>query len=191
MESLETLLAELASADDARAARALSQLPQHGELALDYLLDLLDSPQPDHRWWAAAALASIDHPRSRQGLIRALRDSDSGVRQCAAAGLRRLPAPEAIPALIEALSATDRLFARLASGALAVLGADAVSDLTLAMRSEDPRTRIEAARALGEVGDGSAIPALFAALSDPSAVVVHLAEIGLERLGVGMVFFEP
>ncbi len=191
MESLETLLAELASADDARAARALSQLPQHGELALDYLLELLDSAQTDHRWWAAAALASIDHPRSRRGLIQALTDSDSGVRQCAAAGLRRLPAPEAIPALIEALGAADRLFARLASGALAVLGAEAVSALTLAMRSEDPSTRIEAARALGEVGDGSAIPALFAALSDPSAVVVHLAEIGLERLGVGMVFFEP
>jgi len=51
--------------------------------------------------------------------------------------------------------------------------------------------RIEAARALGEVGDSSAIPALFAALNDSSAVVVHLAEIGLERLGVGMVFFEP
>ncbi len=191
MESLETLLAELASADDARAARALSQLPQHGELALDYLLDLLDSPQTDRRWWAAAALASIDHPRSRTGLIQALKDSDTGVRQCAAAGLRRLPAPEAIPELVEALAAEDRLFARLASGALAALGAEAVSALTLAMRSEDPRTRIEAARALGEVGDGSAIPALFAALSDPSAVVVHLAEIGLERLGVGMVFFEP
>jgi len=191
VESLETLLAELASADDGRAARALSQLPQHGELALDYLLELLDSPQSDRRWWAAAALASIDHPRSRQGLIKALKDSDSGVRQSAAAGLRRLPAPEAIPELIEALGAEDRLFARLASGALAVLGAEAVEALTLAMRSADPRTRIEAARALGEVGDGSAIPALFAALSDTSAVVVHLAEIGLERLGVGMVFFEP
>ena len=191
MDSLDTLLAELVSADDARAARALSQLPQHGELALDYLLELLDSSQSDRRWWAAAALASIDHPRSRRGLIQALRDADSGVRQCAAAGLRRLPAPEAIPELIEALGAEDRLFARLASGALAALGAEAVSALTLAMRSADPRTRIEAARALGEVGDGSAIPALFAALNDPSAVVVHLAEIGLERLGVGMVFFEP
>jgi HEAT repeat protein len=191
VDSLETLLAELVSTDDARAARALSQLPQHGELALDYLLELLDSAQTDHRWWAAAALAGIDQPRSRHGLIKALQDSDSGVRQCAAAGLRRLPAPEAIPALIEALGAADRLYARLASGALAVLGAGAVEALTLAMRSEDPRTRIEAARALGEAGDGSAIPALFAALSDPSAVVVHLAEIGLERLGVGMVFFEP
>ena len=191
MERLETLLAELVSADDARAARALSQLPEHGELALGYLLELLDSPQSDRRWWAAAALASIDQPRSRQGLIQALKDSDSGVRQCAAAGLRRLPAPEATPELIKALGSEDRLFARLASGALAVLGAGAVEALTLAMRSEDPRTRIEAARALGEAGDGSAIPALFAALSDPSAVVVHLAEIGLERLGVGMVFFEP
>jgi HEAT repeat protein len=191
VDPLDGLLSELTSRDDARAARALSELPQYGALALDYLLKLLDSPEPDHRWWSAAALAGIDHPRSRQALLQALQDPDSGVRHCAAAGLRRLPSPEAIPALIEALGDEDRLFARLAAGALGAIGAEAVSALTVAMRSEDPRTRIEAARALGEAGDGSAIPALFAALSDPSAVVVHLAEIGLERLGVEMVFFEP
>ena len=191
MDELEALIAELTSNDDARAARALSQLPQHGETALDYLLKLLNSSDPDHRWWATFALANLDHARARKGLIQALHDQDPSVRQAAVAGLRQQPDPAAIPALIKALGDEDRLLARLASGALAALGAEAVSALTISMRSKDPGVRIEAARALGEVGDGSAIPALFAALNDPSAVVVHLAEIGLERLGVGMVFFEP
>lgn len=191
VDDLEALIGELTSNDDARAARALSQLPQHGETALDYLLNLLKSADTNHRWWATFGLANLDHPRAREGLIQALRDQDPSVRQAAVAGLRQQPDPVAIPALIEALGDGDRLLARLASGALAALGAEAVSALTIAMRSEDAGVRIEAARALGEVGDSSAIPALFAALNDSSAVVVHLAEIGLERLGVGMVFFEP
>lgn len=191
MGDIESLIGELTSNDDARAARALSQIPQSGEPALDYLLNLFDSPDADHRWWAVVALSSIDHPRAHAALIEALGDRDTSIRQCAAAGLRQHPDPDAIPALVEALGDDDRLLARLASGALAVTGPEAVSSLTIAMRSEDPHVRIEAARALGEAGDPDAIPALFAGLSDTSAVVVHLAEVGLERLGVGMVFFTP
>jgi hypothetical protein len=36
-----------------------------------------------------------------------------------------------------------------------------------------------------------AIPALFAALDDPSAAVTYYAEEALARMGVGMVYFEP
>ena len=99
--------------------------------------------------------------------------------------------PDAVPRLIEALGDEDRLLARLASGALAVAGPEAISPLSEAMQSEASQVRIEAARALGQSSDPDAIPALFAALNDTSAVVVHLAEVGLERLGVGMVFFRP
>lgn len=191
MSDLELLIRELASEDDARAARALSQIPQLGEPALDFLLNLLDSSDSDERWWAIVALSSIDDPRAQNALIGALGDGDPSVRQCAAAGLRQHPNLNAIPRLIEALGGEDRLLARLASGALAAAGPDAISPLTDAMRSELPQTRIEAVRALGQIGDPDAIPPLFAALSDTSAVVVHLAEVGLERLGVGMVFFSP
>ena len=191
MADLELLIDELTSEDDARAARALSEVPSYGEPALDYLLKLLDSDELDHRWWAVVALASVDHPKARAAMINALGDPDKSIRQCAAAGLKQQPDPEAIPALIETLQSEDRLLARLASGALAACGREAVPALTVAMHSEYPAVRIEAARALGETGDPNAIPALFAALDDTSAVVVHLAEVGLERLGVGMVFFRP
>jgi len=188
---LETLISELTSEDDARAARALSQIPQHGEPALDFLLNLYASDEPDQRWWAVVALSSMDYPRANSALIQALGDGDPTVRQCAAAGLRQHPIPDAVPRLIEALGDEDRLLARLASGALAATGPEAIPPLSQAMQSEIPQVRIEAARALGQSGDPDAIPALFEALNDTSAVVLHLAEVGLERLGVGMVFFRP
>jgi HEAT repeat protein len=188
---LETLISELNSQDDARAARALSQIPQYGEPALDFLLNLLDSAEPDERWWAIVALSSMEEPRAKKATIEALSDGDETVRQCAAAGLRQHPDLEAVPHLIEAIGSKDRLLARLASGALAATGQEAIPALSEAMQSDLPQVRIEAARALGQTENADAIPALFEALNDTSAVVVHLAEVGLERLGVGMVFFRP
>lgn len=189
MSDLESLIRELTSDDDERAAQALEQLPLHGQAASEVLLDLLSSERADDRWWAVAGLGSIGGEGALPSLLIALRDPDPEVRQCAAIALRQVADPSAIPDLIELLGHEDRLLARLASGALAALGGQAVSQLTVAMRSPIPQVRIEAARALGEGGDTGAIPALFAALDDPSAVVVHLAEVGLERLGVGMQFF--
>ena len=169
----------------------LAEVPQHGIAALDYLLQLQTSDVADHRWWATVALASLEDERARATLIESLWDDEGPVRQAAVAGLRQHPDVRAVPALVELLGDEDRLLARLAAGALAAHGIEAVEALIVAMRSDDPKVRIEATRALGEVNDPSAIPALFAALNDRSVVVVHLAEVGLERLGVGMVFFEP
>lgn len=190
MADLLALIAELTSEDDLRAEQALQHLATIGQAALDPLLALLNSGNPDHRWWATTALAGIEHPDTQTGLVRALDDPDMAVRQAAAAGVRQAPFPEAIPALIRNLGNSDRLLARLASGALAAIGIPAISPLTISLRSEDPAVRIEAVRALAEIDDPSVVPVLFAALSDPSVVVVHLAEQGLNRQGVGMVFFE-
>jgi HEAT repeat protein len=52
-------------------------------------------------------------------------------------------------------------------------------------------SRIEAARALALIGDTRAVPALFKALDEESAVMEHWAGEGLERMGIGMVFYSP
>ena len=188
--ALETLLSDLVSEDDLRAADAVQRLAEVGEQACQPLLSLLQSPNPDHRWWATMALSEMNGSSATDGLIRALEDPDAAVRQAAALGLNQRPAISAIPRLIRALGDPDRLLARLAAGALAALGTEAVSPLTVALRSQDAAVRIEAVRALAHIDDPSVVPTLFAALSDPSAVVGHLAEEGLNRLGVGMVYFE-
>jgi len=188
---LESLLTDLISEDDLRAAEAVQRLAVAGDEACERLLALLESPNPDHRWWATMALAEINGSSlATDGLLRALEDPDGAVRQAAALGLNQRPAVSAIPRLIRALGDPDRLLARLAAGALAALGTEAVSPLTVALRSKDPAVRIEAVRALAHIDDPAVVPTLFAALSDPSAIVVHLAEEGLNRMGIGTVFFE-
>jgi HEAT repeat protein len=67
----------------------------------------------------------------------------------------------------------------------------AIPALENIMQATDPTIRIEATRALAAIEDPQAINVLFAALNDPSQIVVHWAEQGLERLGIGMTFFKP
>lgn len=71
------------------------------------------------------------------------------------------------------------------------MGAPAVTPLLEALASPEAAVRIEAARALSAIRDPQSIPALIAAVDDPSAVVQYWAEQALDRLGVGMVYFKP
>ncbi len=57
--------------------------------------------------------------------------------------------------------------------------------------STAPHARREAARSLAAIGDPRAVPALYSVLEDDSALLVYWAEQGLERMGVGMVYFNP
>lgn len=188
---LQSIIKHSAAGDEARAEDALHAIVEHGESVLPFLLDQLNAESVDERWWATAALSLIDHPDAQQGLLHSLTDIDVSVRQCSAIGLRKQPSPLAIPLLIEALGDHDRLLARLAADALGALGEEAVSPLTEALRSSNSAVRSEAARALSIMDDPAIIPPLFAALDDPSPLVIHWAEQGLERLGVGMTFFDP
>jgi HEAT repeat protein len=190
-EEIQSLLKQFSSGDDARAEGALHALAEHGEGVLPLLLEQLQSESVDQRWWATAALALIDHPDAKRALIDCLDDADISVRQCSAFGLRQQPDPEAIPALILALGDQDRLMARLAADALGAMGEQAITPLTEALRAPQSIVRSEAARALSMMDDPSVIPPLFAALDDPSPLVVHWAEQGLTRLGVGITFFDP
>jgi len=188
---LEALLEAITSGDDARAECALTQLAKIGKGASKTLTPLLNSPDSDHRWWAVRALASLDDPTGWDALREALHDPDPAVRQCAALGLRKQPMTSAIPGLIEALEDPDRLVARLASDALAAIGQAAIGALAKAMASPNAGIRIEAVRALLNINNPQVIPSLLAALNDSSCIVEFWAEQGLERLGVGMVFFNP
>ena len=189
--SIRSLLTQIQTGDEAQAEEALHELAAHGVGVLPHLLRQLDSEDPDQRWWATAALSLIEHPHAREALMGGLKDADSSVRQCAAFGLRQQPNPEAIPALVEALGDHDRLLARLAADALSALGEPAISPLTKALRSPNASVRSEAARAMSTIDDPAVIAPLFSVLDDPSLLVIHWAEEGLARQGVGMTFFDP
>jgi len=188
LPSLEALLAELTSGDELQAEAAAARLAAFGPAAVKALLARLAASDMDSRWWSVRTLAEIETESARAAVRQALSDPDPSVRQCAALGLRRAVSPSDTEPLLAALGDSDALVRRLAGDALSALGLPAVEFLSAAARSIHPSTRIEAVRALARSRRPEAIPALHSALEDPSALVQHWAERGLEDLGQDMVY---
>ncbi len=191
MTGLHSLIADLMSGDDVRAEGARLALAPHGSAALPGLLHLARSASPDHRWWALRCLSDHFDEQVDRLLIEGLQDPEVSVRQAAALALRDRPMAPAIPHLVKLLGSEEALVSRLASDALASMGSVATPHLTEALRSPSAATRIGAARSLALNLDPGAIPALYAALEDASGLVEHWATEGLERRGLGMVYFLP
>ncbi len=193
MSKLEipAIASEFASGSDKRADKAARELAAHGSFNPQVYKQLLADRRVDVRWWAVRSLAEIDSPEATPLLIHSLDDSDTSVRQCAALALQRQPDPQAIPALSQLLSSSDQLLGRLAGEALIAAGSEAVPALLDMMQDSPQKARIEAARCLALIGDTRAIPELFKALDGESALMEHWAGEGLEKMGVGMVFYSP
>jgi HEAT repeat protein len=191
MADLQSLIANLTSGDDFIAEKSVEQLAALGESALPALFDLLNSDDPDQRWWALRTLAVIPHPEVPPRHRDALYDPDIAVRQCAALGLSTQPSADAIPDLIALLDDEDRLLARLAGDALIAVASQPVPALIETLENGSQTAKIEAVRALALIADPEAIPALFKAWQEGSFMVQHWAEIGFDRMGVGMQFFSP
>ena len=192
---LHNLILELTGGDDQiaeSAAGAIVKLSQNkpGEV-LRTLRILLESGDADERWWGVRVLAEISDRAALPLLRLALHDQDKYVRQCAALGLRKKPHPAAATGLIEALNDENHLVVELAADALTEIGEGAVPALLEVLEDRNPKSRLEAVRALAEIGDRRSIPELFSLLDDDSQLVAYWANEGLERMGVGMVYYLP
>jgi len=186
-----SLLNQLTSGDDQRAEAAALALADLGAKILPPLQSLLQSPVPETRWWATRALAELDMPQVVPLLIKSLQDKDTTVRQCAALALSFRSHDTAVAYLIPVLNDPDRLLAHLAADALVATGEAAVPALLEVMQTGLQAARLEAVRALALIGDTRAIPTLFTALDEGSALLEYWADEGLQRMGVGMTFFKP
>ncbi len=191
MQDFKDVLDELSCGEDERAEAALSQLAVWGSEVVDILRERLFNPEPEVRWWAVRGLAEIKDDRVPELLIQALMDVDQSVRWCAGLALRDHPSEKAASALVRMLADDDALTRRLAGDALVSVGSPVVPQLLETVGSGQNPARIEAVRALAKIGDERSIPALFEALDDSSALVEYWANEGLERMGVGMVFYKP
>ena len=191
MKNLSVLLSQLSCGEDEQAEQAISQLAAWESDVVEPLRDRLTHPDAEVRWWAVRALSEVNDERVPELLVQALADPDNGVRWCAGLALRSHPSPEALLALLGMLADKDGLTRRLAGDALVAIGEPAVLPLVDLMRQEDHLVRLEAVRALAKIGDQSAIPVLFEALDDSSALIEYWASEGLEKMGVGMVYFKP
>ena len=188
--SLNDLLADLTSGNESSAETAVSGLIELGDEAFQALHEMLNSENTDHRWWALRTLAQAPQSQARW-LLPFLTDSAVEVRQAAALGLCSHPDETAIKPLIQALSDDNSIVSSLAGKALVAIGKQATPFLIEIPRDAPQTARINAIRALAEIADHSAIPALMAALEEDSVMIRHWAEEGLVRLGLDMVYLIP
>lgn len=190
--SVQNLLNDLTSGNEARAEKAVPALIELGEAAHPALLDLTRSPESDHRWWALRVLAQS--PQAPAGwLVPFLNDPAREVRQCAALGLALKPDPDggAVQPLIQAISDADSMVASLAVNALVKIGSASVPALIDVVKSASQSARIQALRALAEIRDHRAIPIMMKVMEEDSALLQHWAKEGLDRLGLDMVYIKP
>ncbi|MGE3852556.1 MAG: HEAT repeat domain-containing protein, partial [Planctomycetota bacterium] len=155
--------------------------------AIAPLLAALDHAEPLVRSRAATLLGGLDdNNRSRAipRLIRALDDvSQPTPLAAAAAALAALGATDAVPRLRELASHTDAYIRNIATCALAKLRDTTVVPLLIEQVSNGGLYHIyreAACRALGDVPDQSAVPALLAAMRDPQ---IELQEAAIATLG--------
>lgn len=190
MSSLQDLLSDLTSGNEARAEGAVPSLIELGEGAIPALLNLTRSSDPDQRWWALRVLAQSPHSET-VWLVPFLSDPAREVRQCAALGLAIKPGEEAIRPLAQALSDEDSMVSSLAVNALVKIGKPAVPDLIEVVKSGVQSARIHALRALAEIRDHRAIPIMMKVMDEDSVLLQHWAKEGLDRLGLDMVYIKP
>ena len=192
MRSLEDLLEDLKSGNDELAEKAVFQIAEYGNEAVDSLSALISDPNPDYRWWAIRTLSEIKTEDITEYLIEGLNDGDISVQQCAAVGLRERPDLYALPELIGLLNSEDKLLVRLVGDALIAIGKSAGPELIkVVQHNPSKQAQLQAVRALAFIGDQSSISTLFKLLDGDSMLLEYWASLGLEKMGVGMTFFNP
>ena len=188
--TLQNLLNDLTSEDEARAENAVLALIELGDEAIPALLDLTRSADADTRWWALRVLAQLPQSRT-EWLLPFLDDAVPEVRQCATLGLSIKPDESATQPLIHALSDEDAMVCNLAVNALVKIGGAAVLSLIEVVKGAPQSARIHALRALAEIRDHRAIPIMMKVIEEDSVLLQHWAKEGLERLGLDMVYIKP
>ena len=93
--------------------------------------------------------------------------------------------------MIKTLSDEDSVTAQLAGNALAAIGSPSVPGLLEVLKEAQQSARIQAMRALAEIRDHRAIPAMMQVMDEESVFLQHWAREGLERLGLDMVYIRP
>jgi HEAT repeat protein len=186
---LDNLNEDLISGDEIRAENAASRLAALGSSAFPALEALLKSSNADHRWWAVRTLAQMSDTDT-DSFIDALEDVSSEVRQAAALALAAHPAEKAAPVLVRALNDNDALVQTLAANALSAIGKPVVPILIDEFPRASASVKIHLMRVLADVRDPRAIPLMMKAMDDGSAILNHWCEVGLQQLGLDMVYLK-
>lgn len=142
------------------AAAALWRLPDPA--AVPGLIQLLEDQDAAARQWAALALGVVRDRRATPPLLRHLGDSSAEVRLDVIRSLGRVGDPSALQPLerFATNSGNDDERVEAVNSIASLDSPDKVNALVRLMRGDDAAIKLQAVRALGQVGDALAIPAL-------------------------------
>ena len=162
-----------------------------GESAVPALIALLESPEAEFRQQVMAALAKIGPPAACAALPKLIsllkleKDKWNRIGAALALGALGKDHPEAISALLQALTDKDSRVRSYCAGALTQIGPQALPALQQQLKSGDPRLRKLSAVSIGNMGAaaGDAAGSLLALLNDPdietrAAAVDALGAVG-------------
>src|SRR3989441_13104282 len=147
------------------------------------LLSGMSDKRPGVRETAAHILGIVGSRAATPKLIAALQDPVPAVKIQAVKALGRVGDPSAVNALLKALPGADEQMGSQIFTSLVQLGHAAVPALIEASTSNSTWMRWHCLRALGEIGDGRALPALVNALQDSDHSIAWMGAKGLVRFG--------
>lgn len=146
-----------------------------GERAVPYLLEAVGTADPVRREQVIAALGTLKVSRAAEPIAQVLSDRSLQRRYVAAWALGEIGSPQGIPALIAALEDDDAEVARRAVRALIRLNLQALPPLLAYLPEASPRGAAAAVRALGDIGDPSALEPLLLQVEGPNRSEVFQA----------------
>jgi HEAT repeat protein len=151
------------------AIKALARLSGPDFVAA--LIVALRRPERDVRWDASRALIEVGDATALPALLESLRDTDDNVRTFSAQALARFGDESAVPSLLEAIHDDSHSVRSYSRDALIRLGVAALAGLLESLHSKNRLDRLNAAYALGAIGDPTAVPALLQAVRDEDEYV--------------------
>ncbi|MBM4092723.1 MAG: HEAT repeat domain-containing protein, partial [Planctomycetes bacterium] len=185
-EMVDALIGLLETEEEASVCAAVvAALGRIGdERAIPALVLALKSPEASVRCAAVFAYAKISAAEATPALITALNDVAADVSSMAVRALADIGGPDATDALAEVLRASvERHDCRGdVAAALADLRSEKAVPILLAMLDEEGG-QVNAAEALGRIGDCRALPSLAALIEDEAAPAYSTAVDALGRIG--------
>ena len=169
-----------------RAIRRIGAIEAAGPASsqdVEFLIRSLLTEDDVVRTAADEALGRITDPGVVALAVRAAWDAAGGAKTNPAEALGKVRNVKTIQLLTRVLGAPDELVQRTVAQALLRIGDAAVDPLTEALCHGGVGMRINAARALGRIGDGRSIKPLVGRLGDKSRSVRAAVAEALVRLG--------
>jgi len=188
---VDRLIRALSAQDNAGMRNsAIEALIQIGGLAVDALLPVLGSSDPDVRKFVVDILGDIGDTRAVPELIKRLDDVDGNIRVASAEALGKIRDPRAVDALVACLSRSDQSWLDYAAAeALGEIGEGRALGPLLAMLSRNS-LREPIIKSLGKIGNANTLGPLLAGLRDPLRIVREVSTMALAAVAQKSTLFE-